>query len=87
MTVDEHMQTILEEVEKLSADPEAMLVAANDAMTAVYAGWKRLSELRTIAAVDLRYTNGMAHEDIAGIIGVSRQRINQILDKTIGRQL
>jgi len=40
-------------VEKLSADPEAMLVAAIDAMQAVCAGWKRLSELRTTAAIDL----------------------------------
>lgn len=60
--------------EELAAESQAT-------QQALYRAWQRVCDLRREAVIGLHFGESMAMEDIAGIMGVSRQRVEQMIRK------
>lgn len=63
-------------------DPAERVVAAQNLMGDLMQLHSMVSTVRADTVAELHHTQGWALEDIAGLLGVSRQRVKQILDSS-----
>lgn len=89
LTAGQYLEQVLDDLERTilaGTSPEERAVLAHDAVTAWEAGKSRLARLRRGQFRQLASRKGLSTTDIAGIVGITRQRVQQILAATPRRK-
>lgn len=80
MKTKEHLDAIIKESKESQEDLQTQLLAVHEAQLATHNAWKELGDIRE-SIIFTMSNQGASAAKIARTIGVSRQRVDQMIQK------